>query len=191
MSLFFLYLWQIETFFSPPRGELERPVSALGVYKSSRECVLSVTQTYPKLNEIHKKLFEIDHKTSCVQKVPAAPSIFYRESHSKFWMHLSQTMTDLPEPNHMSRFSKAGDIELVLPHTEKFAAPHQPPKWKIFFGFENEKFYRTSVNHQEQPNLEAQLLKVNSRREPSLCSWRAAGRHNAVLGRGHGMTDLL
>ena len=101
----FWYLWQIETIFSPPRGEVERPVSALGVYKSNRECVLSVTQTYPKLNEIHKKLFEIDHKTSCVQKVPAAPSIFYRESHSKFWMHLSQTMTYLPEPDlYISRW---------------------------------------------------------------------------------------
>ena len=51
------------------------------------------------------------------------------------------------------------------------------------------KMSRKRENHHDDDIFQGELLGVNSRREPSLWSWRAAGRHNAVFDRAHGMTD--
>ena len=53
------------------------------------------------------------------------------------------------------------------------------------------KMSRKRENHHDDDILEAQPKWFISLRKPSLQSWRAAGCHNAVLGRAHGMTDLL
>ena len=93
---------------APTRGEPQPPVSALRGYKSPRQCVLSAAQTYPKLSEIHKKIFETHHKTSCVQNVAETVRDLTRDatqtSHKRRcrnFLPVSQTMTCFPEPNHI------------------------------------------------------------------------------------------
>ena len=53
------------------------------------------------------------------------------------------------------------------------------------------KMGRKRENHHDDDILEAQPKRFISLRKPSLQSWRAAERQNAVFGRVHGMRDLL
>ena len=92
---------------------------------------------------------------------------------------------------HMSRLGKAATFLLCFVTQLIFCWGY--PRHQNSGNTSNfhEKNYTLLLNHHDRNILEGELLGVISRREPSLWSWRAAGRHNAVFGRAHCMTDLL
>ena len=73
-----------------------------------------------------------------------------------------------PAHGHMSGFSKAGEKTACFATHGKICCTPSASKMKNIFSNQNEKNYRALVNHHEQNIFEAELLKVISRRKPSL-----------------------
>ena len=69
--------------------------------------VLPTANTYSKDSRNDLLVFEIELIEVVRQIGSEDPSIFYREPHSKNCMDLLQTMTCLPEPDHVKHTSYA------------------------------------------------------------------------------------